>query len=131
MTALLSVLVGAVIGAALSRWTDRARHHEELRSKAYADYLRAVASAAHLRSDDDERDAFREASDAKARIAVYGSADVIRALARFEEAGANLSSREAINGFVSLVSAMRPTKGSVEERQLSLLLLGRDTTRSE
>ena len=133
MTALLSVLVGAVIGAALSRWTDRARHNEELRSKAYADYLSAVAAAAHLRSDDDERDAFRDAANAKARIAVYGSADVIRALARFEETGAklSLSNGPAVNAFVSLVSAMRPKSGSVAERDLSLVLLGRDGPRSE
>ena len=126
MSEVLSVLLGAVIGAALSRWTDRARHHEELRSKAYADYLSAVALAAHMRTNDDHRDALRNGADAKARIAVYGSADVIRALARFEETGASLISGPSVNAFVSLVSAMRPKSGSVAERELSLLLLGRE-----
>jgi hypothetical protein len=121
----LIALIGAVIGAALSRWTDRAKHHEELRSRAYADYLSAVAAAAHLRSDDDERDAFRSAADAKARIAVYGSADVIHALARFEEAGGTLVSGPSVAAFVSLVAAMRPESDSVPQGDLSLLLLGR------
>jgi hypothetical protein len=124
MIALLSVLVGAVIGAALSRWTDRAKHHEELRSQAYADYLSAVALSAHMRTSDDASNARRNGADAKARIAVYGSADVIRALARFEEAGASLVSGPSVNAFVSLVSTMRPKSGAVAERDLSLLLLG-------
>jgi hypothetical protein len=124
MSELLSVLVGAVIGAALTRWRDRAKHHEELRAKAYADYLSAVALSAHMRTNDDARDALRNGADAKARIAVYGSADVIRALARFEETGANLVSGPSVPAFVSLVSAMRPKSGSVAEGDLSLLLLG-------
>lgn len=77
-----------------------------------------------------ERDALRNAADVKARIAVYGSADVIRSLARFEETGASLISGPSVNAFVSLVSGMRPKSGSVAVRDLSLLLLGRDGPRS-
>lgn len=69
-------LVGVVLGAALQFWLSRAAAREkrgaDLRSQAYADYLRAVAAAGHLRSDEDLRDAHRDAADAKARIAVYG-----------------------------------------------------------
>lgn len=126
MRELLIALVGAVIGAALSRWTDRAKHHEELQTNAYANYLTAVAAAAHLRSDDDLRDALRSAADAKALIAVYGSSDVIRMLARFEEAGGTLVAGPSVPVFLKLVAAMRPESESVSERELSLLLLGRD-----
>jgi len=118
-------LAGAAVGAALGRWAERAKHNDELRSKAYADYLGAVAAAAHLRSDEDERDAMRAAADAKARIAVYGSSDVVDALARFEEAGGTLADDVAQAAFVSLVSAMRPKRDAVAGRSLSLLLLGR------
>jgi hypothetical protein len=78
----------------------------------------------HLRSDEDLRDAHRDAADAKARIAVYGTVDVIKALARFEESGAVLSNGPASRAFVSLVSAMRPKSGDVSEHELELLLLG-------
>jgi hypothetical protein len=83
-----------------------------------------VAAAGHLRSDEDLRDAHRDAADAKARIAVYGSTDVIKALSRFEEAGAVLSDGPAARAFVSLVSAMRSGAGIVSDHELELLLLG-------
>lgn len=121
-------LVGVVLGAALQFWLSRAtaREHraETLRSQAYADYLRAVAAAGHLRSDEDLRDALRDAADAKARIAVYGTAEVIEALSRFEEAGAILSDGPGARAFVSLVSVMRPAGGDVPNHELELLLLG-------
>ena len=122
----LIALLGAGVGAGLSHMRDRAKHNEELRSKAYADYLRAVAAAAHLRSDEDERDAFRDAADAKARIAVYGSADVIRNLARFEEAGGALRNERSTAAFVSMVAAMRPHTDidAVSNGELAVLLLG-------
>jgi hypothetical protein len=124
MTNWLVALLGAVVGAALGRWTQRAKHNEELRSTAYADYLRAVAAAAHAQSVEDQRGALRDGADAKARIAVYGSGDVIRSLARFEESGANLASERARAPFVAIVSAMRPRGDSVSDRELSLLLVG-------
>ena len=53
--------------------------------------------------------ALRDGADAKARIAVYGSGDVIRSLAcSLEESGANLASERARALFVAIVSAMRP-----------------------
>jgi len=62
--------------------------------------------------------------DAKARIAVYGTVGVIKALARFEESGAVLSHGPASRAFVSLVSTMWPKSGDVSEHELELLLLG-------
>src|ERR1700730_349241 len=56
MTAFLPV-AGIIIGAALQSWLGRAaercKHIDVLRAEAYADYLRAVASSAHLTSDED------------------------------------------------------------------------------
>lgn len=121
-------LVGVVLGASLQFWLSRAaareQHVDTLRSQAYADYLRAVAAAGHLRSDEDLRDAQRDAADAKARIAVYGSPEVIKALASFEGAGAVISDGPGARTFVSLVSAMRSGKTVVSSHELELLLLG-------
>jgi hypothetical protein len=121
-------LVGVVLGAGLqfllSRAATREQHAATLRSQAYADYLRAVAASRHLRSDDDLRDANRDAADAKARIAVYGSSDVVNALSRFEESGAVLSNAAASRAFVSLVAAMRLRSGRVSDHDLEVLLFG-------
>lgn len=47
----------------LSRAADREKQAAILQSQAYADYLRAVAASAHLRSDEDLRDAHRNAGE--------------------------------------------------------------------
>ena len=99
----LGIIVGAVLQFWFSRATEREKQTEILRSQAYADYLRAVATAGHLRSDEDLRDAHRDAADAKARIAVYGSTAVIKALARFEETGSILTDGPPKEAFVALV----------------------------
>ena len=121
-------LLGVAFGAALQFWfgrtADRKKQAEGLRARAYADYLRSVAAAAHSHSDDDLHEARRDVADAKARIAVYGAVEVIGALARFEEAGANLSSESGQSAFVQVVSAMRATGSKVPQRDLKLLLLG-------
>ena len=123
-------LLGVAFGAALQFWfsraADREKHGEALRAQAYSDFLRSVAASGHLRSDEDLRDAHRDAADAKSRIAVYGTAEVVKALARFEETGAVLHGETAQAAFIALVSAMRPTGAAVPQRDLELLLLGPD-----
>src|SRR5437764_10775711 len=120
-------LVGVVLGAALQFWlsrtAERGKHIEALMSEAYSDYLRAVAASRHLRSDDDLVEAFKAAADAKARIIVYGSSSVIKALARFEESGAELSSEQSSANFIALISETRPNKAAVPYRDIRLVLL--------
>ena len=67
---LMGVVIGAILQFWLSRAAERDKHAADRRSQAYADYLRAVAAAAHLGSDEDWRDAHRDIADAKARMAV-------------------------------------------------------------
>jgi hypothetical protein len=121
-------LFGAIIGAAVHFWfgkaAERKKHVHTLRAQAYADYLRAVAAAAHLGSEEDLRDALRQAADAKARICVYGSSRVIKALSRFEEVGAVLNNQHSTQAFVSLVSSMRSGGDAIPVRELELVLLG-------
>lgn len=128
---LIGVVLGAGLQFLLTRATAREQQAGTLRSQAYADYLRAVAAAGHLRSDEDLRNAHRDAADAKARIAVYGTVDVIKALARFEKTGAVLSDGSASCAFVSLVSAMRPKSRYVSESELELILLGTPSSKEQ
>ena len=119
---LLGVIVGASLQFIFGRAAQRRADLDTQRALAYTDYLRAVAAAAHLRSDEDLRDAHRDAADAKARIAVFGSSTAVSALARFEREGAILSTSEGIAAFVSLVETMRSEH--VDRSELELLLVG-------
>jgi hypothetical protein len=120
-------LVGVALGALLQFWLSRGaearKQLELLRSQAHVDYLRAVANAAHASSSDERRSAVTQAADAKARIAVYSTADVVHALARFEEAGPALDNARSTDFFLALVSAMRGPSHA-DENDLRAILIG-------
>lgn len=122
-------LIGVMLGAALQFWFSRSAERnkaiEALRAQAYVDYLSGVASLAHVVNADDVRLANRCLADAKARIAVYGSSQIIGALARFEESGAILARGQDVKPFLSVVASMRSELPFVAEQDLELLLLGR------
>lgn len=124
----ISPLIGVLLGAALQFWfsrkAERNKAIETLRAEAYVDYLGGVAASAYVRSDEDIRIAHRSLADAKARIAVYGSPQVISALARFEESGAVLARGHDVKPFLAVVASMRSEVPHVAEHDLELLLLG-------
>jgi hypothetical protein len=59
------------------------------------------------------------AADAKARIAVYGSAPVVHALAAFEKAGPTLDNPPSTACFLNVVSAMRMQAGNAAWKKTS------------
>jgi hypothetical protein len=125
-------LIGVAVGAILQHWLSRSaearKQLELLRSHAHVDYLRAVAKAAHASSPDVQRAAVADAADAKARIAVFSTAAVVKALARLEEAGPALDNPRSSERFLVL-GAMRHSGEKVAADDLRLLLLGpRPTT---
>ncbi len=121
---MIGIVIGAGLQYALSRSAERVKKIDELRTEAYADYLRGVAAAAHLTSDQDFVEANRSVADAKTRIVVYGKPRVIEALALFEKDGASLNTETGIAAFVNLVLAMRLTKPMISEKDIRLILLG-------
>lgn len=125
-------LIGVAVGALLQHWLSRSAEERKqlqlLRSQAHVDYLRAVARAAHAHSSDAQRAAKADAADAKARIAVYATADVVQALARFETAGATLTNPHSNQCFLALVSTMREVVGKADAEDLRLVLLGPQPT---
>ena len=79
-----------------------------LRTQAYIDYLRCVAESSKARSDHQKRtELLTRAADAKARISIYGSAEVLSTLAHFEKHEPVIDSPEAADRFLRLVNAMR------------------------
>ena len=79
---LVGVVVGATMQHLFSRAAESRKQLQLLQSQCYVDYLAAVTKAKHAVSADANRSAVAEMTDAKARMAVYGSADVIATLSR-------------------------------------------------
>lgn len=121
-------IIGVVIGAVMQYWFSRAvearKQIQLVQTQAYVDFLRAVTKSAHATSPEASRSAQADAADAKARVAVYGTAEVIIALARFEEKGAVLDNSETKAAFIALVGAMRQKQGEASPNDLGLVLFG-------
>ncbi len=110
----------------LSREAERDRQIGTLRSAAYSDYLRALVASKFLASDQDLVGVLRTATDAKARIVVYGTSRVVGALAHFEEMGASIHDDKGMESFTSLILAMRESKDATADRDIRLVLFGSD-----
>jgi len=132
LVAVLSV-VGVLVGASLqyffTRNHDAQRYQRDLRTQAYLDYIKSVTGLAHLSDPQgpQERDLWASAADAKARICLYGSGEVIQAFAAFEQLGAMLSSPSEQRCFVAMIAAMRKDSGNESPANIEdirLLLLG-------
>ena len=122
----LLTLIGIVVGAVLTYFFTRS--HENKRHlrllQTYADYLQCVAEAAHLNLDSDEARIFSRAADAKTRICLYGSRDVVTLLAAFERVGASIRNKQQREAFLHLVTAMR-CEPSVNSSELDAILFGK------
>jgi hypothetical protein len=96
--------LGAIFGAFLTRRTEKFKHLQELRSAAYTDFLRGVATAA-------EQSGIALVADARARIAIYGGKDVVHSLSEFITLGAQTQNREGMQAFADLCRVMRAETG--------------------
>jgi ATP-dependent protease HslVU (ClpYQ) peptidase subunit len=107
--------LGALLGAFLTRRTERFKHLQELRSTAYVDFLRGFAKVGRAQSDTmrDERSLLEElegrviVTDSRSRIAIYGSKDVVRSLANFIGFGTQSLTPEGMKAFAELCVLMR------------------------
>lgn len=134
MTTAIFSFVGVVVGAFLqyyfTRHLDARKHHRELRTAAYTDYLKCVSEHANLgkqRESQEGRELRFRTADAKCRICLYGSSHVIGAFANFEQLGATMSTPEQCLAFTRMVSIMRSDStrsGQVDPAELQTVLLG-------
>lgn len=131
-TAIFSFL-GVIIGASLqyffTRHLDNQKHHRELRTMAYTDYLRCISELANFgkRQSTEGRELSANTADAKARICLYGSSTAVQAFAEFERLGATMNTADQRTAFTSMVAIMRNDSSSgqeVELKDLEVVLLG-------
>jgi hypothetical protein len=126
MAALLTILgiaVGAILTYLFTRSHEQEKHYRLLQTGAYADYLRCVAEAAHLSLQSDEANLFARTADAKTRICLYGSQEVIALLAAFEKEGSVINNAQQRSVFVRLVQAMR-TNSTAQISDIEVILFG-------
>jgi hypothetical protein len=123
----LAGIAGVFVGAAVQYWAGKSleqrKHFQELRSRAYVDFLTAVATIAQ--SHGTHAGARTELTDAKVRISVYGTATVVHALAAFAATDQVLGSVSTNRAFAQLVQAMRKDSaaGYVDKEQVLAILL--------
>jgi len=127
---LVGVFSGAWLQHLFSRTAERKKQFETLRVQSYVDYLRAVSRFAQAaKTDPDKRlHILGEAADAKTRITIYGSKQIVELLASFERSGATLTTEEGMKSFLLLVSRMRseslPSQETVSADEIELIVFG-------
>jgi hypothetical protein len=121
---LAAVLIGAALGYVSGRLLEKRKQLTLQKGQAYADYLRAHATAATGR----KAEAQGQAADAKTRICIYGSAGVVGALSTFERAGANGIDEAGQRAIAQLVKAMCSDTGvagaKLDDADFHLVLFG-------
>ena len=120
---LLGIMVGALLTYLFTRSHEHEKHYRLLQTSAYADYLRCVAESAHLNLESDTADLFARAADAKTRVCLYGSQEVITLLAAFEKEGGIIGNRQQRAAFARLVRAMRVTP-TAQVSDIEVILFG-------
>jgi hypothetical protein len=127
------VAVGAILQTMLTRISEVRKSREDLRIRAYHDYLQAVSDVATARTAELRKDALSRATFAKTRVALVGSAATIHALsnqARYEV----LNSTEAQSAFAELCGSMRADlvgqKSEVNAKEIEAILFGSKTSES-
>jgi len=111
--------IGAIFGAFLTRRTEKFKHLQELRSAAYADFLRGFARIGRAQTDTelDERGKLEElegrviVTDSRSRIAIYGGKDVVSAMSKFIATGTQTLTPEGMKAFAELCRSMRADTG--------------------
>jgi hypothetical protein len=124
----------SIIVVLLSRRSETIKHIESLRTAAYVDFIRGVASLGVLSKATipSKEFALKQweflmlVADAKGRIAIYGTAPVVTALTEFVRGGSTLDSPERTAQFTSICQMMRndsrPRAGRVADGDVHFLL---------
>jgi hypothetical protein len=118
---LFGVVIGALLQSYFNRRNQKDTRLDEWRNAAYADFLNAVSSVATAQRHG-KRDLVIEQlarlSDAKARICVYGDANVIHCIAEFWRHGATLQTESEILSFTKVCLAIRESAGALGKLHL-------------
>ena len=121
--AFFGVIVGASLQYLFTRLLEERKHRQSLQTEAYTDYIRAVAEARHIDLYTERASIFARLADAKSRICLYGSPEVIARLAEFERKGGLIVNDEQRQAFMQVIEAMRGSS-PLPSSEVEVILLG-------
>ena len=132
---LSGLIIGAILQHWLSRRSEERKNQQGLRTQAYVDFLRGVSGvtiAQQMSNSNKEEEFTVVLTDAKARITIYGSKQVIERIANFWRSGARTDNQDGMTLFVDVCQMMRkeslPKGQRVLDKEVSQLLFGTDQT---
>ena len=105
LIALIGAIVGGLIQAANQTRLAKGEYLRRQKADAYIKYFEGIAHLAHAKDDDEKRSAYSSIAEARARIAMYGSADVVTKMASVFRLGP--IKRADMAEHASLIKAMR------------------------
>ena len=134
---IIGAVVGVVIGGTLEhlslRYSEERKHQQNLRTQAYVDFFRGVVKLKFAQGSNDKnkvQEFLALLTDAKVRISIYGSKEVINAIAEFERAGAEFDTKKGKGLFVNIDHAIRkdtfPKDQQISTNDISQLLFSKD-----
>lgn len=126
LVSFLGVVVGAGLQYLFTRVLEERRHHRDLKTQAYSDYIRSVCEVRHMLIQPQasrEREMLARLTDAKARVCLYGSDFAILKLSEFESLGGQIKTGEQQDAFVEVLIAMRG-ETDVKAKELRAVMLG-------
>src|SRR5690242_16797487 len=91
----LAAIAGGVLQAWSTRRFERERFGRQARYDAYADYFRAVGKLSFANSASATDEAHAAIAEARGRVALYGSPNVVSAMAAAFRHGKDLHSEQA------------------------------------
>ncbi len=124
---LFAIIAGVITQYVLFYYTDRRKRNADLKMQAYVDLIRSVSELGMAQRHKDaakEKENRIKLLDAKSRIVIYGSQEVIKNLAGFFKEGGVLTNAEERRLFIRVYQAMRNEyqKGKIEDNEVELLI---------
>ncbi len=116
----LVAFLSAVIGSALTAWANKnhevSRFERQNRNDAYLAYLNGISRMSFVSDDaEDARSALMAMAEARGRVALFGSRDVVEGWAKVFKNGPNLWTDPARSDVSDVIEAMRRDSQAMNE----------------
>ncbi|MGH9837436.1 MAG: hypothetical protein ACREEM_01475 [Blastocatellia bacterium] len=129
LVGMLGVMLGASLQFYFARRTEAFKQFQANKAQAYIDFVRAVSGRSIAQKHHNKEKEFEFTSllaDAKTRIAVYGSKDVVSTVASFFRDHGSLNKPESMEVFIKVIQTMRihtiKENGGVTDKDIESLL---------
>jgi hypothetical protein len=127
IVAVLGVIIGAALQYVFAKRREVSKQYLDLKSQAYVDFIKSVSgiTQAQRQGNREKEQEFRILlTDSKARIAAYGSKEVVEAMAEFFHEFGILASQDAVTSFVNVIQKIRNeiVGESVSDKDLDVIL---------